>query len=116
MESKYLYRYTCPNYSEEYNPKLTLQKFPVLKITPCGFMIKNPGRYGNENKFILSGSGKRFAHETEVMALTYFIHRKKREQTILTAKLSRSRTQEMIAQIEMQKISVSYYEGIEKIK
>jgi hypothetical protein len=103
-EISYLYRYSCLSYTEEYNPKLTLQSFPILRTTPCGFWIKYCTGY-KPKKFILSGSGKRFAYDTVKGALVAFIYRKKREQKILTGCMERSKTQLLIAEIELSKIS-----------
>lgn len=71
-----LYRYEIRNYSEHYTPELELKEYLAVKSTKCGFWIRSHGMYG-PLKFVLSGSGKRFANTTIELAMQYLRARRK---------------------------------------
>ena len=76
-----------PNYRYRYHDNVTwyegrdpeaiisLEQYKVTKTTPAGAWIDN---YGTK-KFVLNGSGKRFAHETPSWAWESFVARKRKQ-------------------------------------
>lgn len=77
-----LYRYSMRNYNEEFTPQIEHKEYKVISTTPCGYWIHAWGSYGPK-KFVLSGTGKRFAYPTKEMALTAFIYRRRYYQRML---------------------------------
>ena len=61
---------------------LHLQRYDVVKTTPCGFWIWFPQE--NRRKFVLSNTRKCFAHATVEAALESFYHRKKSQLKIIS--------------------------------
>ncbi|QDH84767.1 hypothetical protein KMC57_gp32 [Achromobacter phage vB_AxyP_19-32_Axy24] len=66
--------------------KVVLQclQFRVLRYTPKGVWLTHC--FGNE-RFVLRGTRKQFAHPTKAEALDSFIHRKDRQAAILSSRL-----------------------------
>lgn len=74
----YRYRYHDEVTWEDYKlPEaiISLKRYEVTKTTPAGAWIDN---YGTK-KFVLNGSGKRFAHETPSWAWESFVARKNKQ-------------------------------------
>lgn len=84
-----LYRYEVRNYSEQYTPELELKEYLVVKSTKCGFWIRIYGMHG-PLKFVLSGSGKRFAHTTPELAMEYLKARRKLYAAMLNTQIARN--------------------------
>ena len=74
---KKLFRYTEDFSYEDYSDskKLRLMQFETVKETLCGYWIE----YNSKRKFVLKGTGKRFAYESQNLALDSFIIRKQRQ-------------------------------------
>lgn len=86
------YRYEGEYWQEDYapEPKLILQEFKVLKLTPCGAWIAPKG-YGSPLRFILKDSVKQYASPTRQRAMEKFIRRKMRYEKILEQRLEETR-------------------------
>lgn len=75
--------------------QVELRKFTVLKHTPKGFWI----RIGfSEKRFVLTEARKKYAHLTKGDALTSFIARKRRQQSIYEARLNDCRMALILAE------------------
>jgi len=85
-EIKTLYRYELHNYEEVFTPSIEVKEYTVIKETRCGYWIRSHGNYGPK-KFVLSGTGKRFAHTTKKMALEAFIYRRRFYQALMEQRM-----------------------------
>lgn len=81
-----LYRYQESYYSEN-TVMLVLSTFRVLRTTPCGAWVENYGR----ERFVLLTARKKFACATQEEALASFRARKRRQISILRARLAAAR-------------------------
>lgn len=70
--------------------QLYCYSFKVLAITRKGRWIDYRGQSFDSKKFVLDGSGKRYAHFTKDEALKSFILRRKRQIQILKAQLAKA--------------------------
>lgn len=85
---KFLYRCELRNFEEIFNPILKFITYSIIKETKCGFWIMP---YANgPKKFVLFGSGKRFAHTSKELALDYFIARRRFYGRLLKTQIKRN--------------------------
>lgn len=63
--------------------EIYMERFLVLKVTPCGAWVDNYG----ERKFVRKDAYKRFCCESRGHALVSFVARKRRQVKILSAQL-----------------------------
>lgn len=83
-----------------------LNSYPIRKETTCGWWIHN-----DKPKFVLKGTGKRFAYPTKEQAKESFLRRKQMQiayaqQTIDLAKAA-------IARINSEQLGCRWYDGKE---
>jgi hypothetical protein len=83
MIEKYLYRF-IDSYTV-YQNEPVLEKFPILKETPCAFWID---RSYNEPKLVYKNSNRGFAKQTIEDAMVSYYQRKLRQLSILKNHLS----------------------------
>jgi hypothetical protein len=83
MTEKYLYRFV-DSYTV-YQNEPVLEKFPILKETPCAFWID---RSYNEPKLVYKNSTRGFAKQTIEDAMESYYRRKLRQRLILKSQLS----------------------------
>ena len=82
-----LYRYDSIYY--ESGPRVDLEEFDMVKETLCGWWIKQAGiHYDYGKKWVSKTAKKRHAYPTKEEALISFKARKKRQISILKARLS----------------------------
>jgi hypothetical protein len=71
---EYLYRYEALHGEYEYDAKLILQRYRILKETPKGCWVEN---YTQNGRWVSNTSRKRFAHRTTEEAREAYRYRKR---------------------------------------
>lgn len=79
----YLYRFVDSDVLYQVIP--ILEKFEIIKHTPCGYWIEY--RFGHTKKFVRKNSVRSFAKDSIKGALDSYYARKNRQRQILTAQL-----------------------------
>jgi len=92
------YRYCTIRY--ESGPTILLDKFKMVKETPCGWWIEPKSDFWNmrgKKRWVSKTARKRFAYPTKEEALVNFKARKRRQIGILKAQLFGAETEQRLA-------------------
>lgn len=121
-----LYRIASINTSEQWECKLKIEEYRVLRYTPKGYWITiypkrmalcdgldyTDGEYTGRTKWVSSDAKKRFAYPTVTGAYDNFIARKKRQMKILRVNLHRAETYLKQAEKEIKQMQLGILEVI----
>lgn len=83
--------------------RVRVREYPVLKRTPAGAWIRHYDDFGNDRRFVKTGTRKCFAHPTMEEALVSFEARKKRQYSIYMARAKDAQEAITVANWEFRK-------------